>query len=233
MSDIELVQELTWDNFTLSHTLHENIPKGWEEFFNENKEVIHEISDELEKETRVICPVITNVFNAFYMCPFDSIKCIILAQDPYWDQKTAYGLAFSSYPGSISVPASLRNIFKKLRSEGYNTSSSYLGGWAHQGVFLINTALTVPEGCPEKHLKLWSKFTQNLFGYLQKKDKIVWILWGKKAQIYKKYCTKGLVLEGGHPSPVNTRGDFLDKDYFGPCNTYLESVGKLKIDWNP
>lgn len=233
MSDVILVEEVSWKNSTLEQSLIGNIPEGWEEFFESAKDIIHEISEALAKDTRTIWPELPNVFNAMYMCPYDNIKCIILGQDPYPTPKTAYGLAFSSYPGA-STPASLRNIFKKLREEGFATSTSYLEKWARQGVFLINTALTVPQGCPEKHLDLWEPFIRHLLLYIRKKEKIVWILWGKKAQFYRNFATvsNNHLLEGGHPSPVNTRGDFLDKDYFRPCNKYLESVGKVPIDWN-
>lgn len=233
MSDIELYEELNWGNCTLEQSLIGNIPEGWEDFFESAKDIIHELSEALKKDARVICPVLPNVFNAFYMCPYKDIKCLILGQDPYADPKTAYGLAFSSYP-KAPVPASLRNVFKKLREEGFSTSTSYLEKWARQGVFLINTALTVPQGCPEKHLDLWEPFIRQLFLHIRKRDKIVWMLWGKKAQFYRNFVNpvNNLLLEGGHPSPVNTKGDYLDKDYFRPCNKYLIAVGKSPIDWN-
>lgn len=233
--EVSLVDIIDWKSHTLTDLLFNNIPQGWETFFS-SQETLQSISESLHEETQKgveLCPDISNVFNAFYMCPFNEIKCVIVGQDPYHSPKTAYGLAFSSYPHS-TPPASLRNIFKKLRQEGFSTSTGYLGKWASQGVFLINTALTVPVGCPEKHLKLWEKFIECLFLYLSQKTSIVWMLWGKKAQKFRNFIdeTKNLLLEGGHPSPVNTRGDFLNKDYFHVCNMYLNTIGKSSIDWN-
>ena len=206
------------------------VPNGWEEFFSHSP--IQEILNTLNEEKRQLCPEPENVFNAFHMCSPDEIKCIIVGQDPYPTKGVAYGLSFSSKP-NCPTPASLRNIFKKLQQEGYTTKTSCLEKWARQGVFLINTALTVPEKCAGAHTELWYNFTLNLFQYLSKKEGIVWILWGKKAQLFRGYVNeKCLLIEGGHPSPINMHGGFLDKDYFTPCNKFLEIQGKDVIDWN-
>jgi uracil-DNA glycosylase len=229
-----------WSNRTLYDFLYSNMPSGWEKFF-EQEEVKVEISlisdflhTEVQEKKKLIWPELPHVLNAFYMCPEKKMKCVILGQDPYHTPNTAYGLSFSSYPGG-QIPPSLRNIFRKLLSEGYSIkpTSGYLEKWAREGVLLLNTALTVVQGCPESHLRIWEKFTEQLMNYLYEKESLVWILWGKKATKYRGYChPKSLLLEGGHPSPINTTGSFFSSNYFSPCNDYLSAKKITPIDWN-
>jgi len=231
---IVLDSEADWTNQTLEDYINYNIPAGWEEFFDlpEVEAAIHEISVALSEEKRTIWPTLPNLLNAFYMCPLHQMKVVIIGQDPYHSPKTAYGLAFSSYPGG-NFPASLRNVFTKLRQEGFTVKNPYLGHWANQGVFLINTALTVAESKAGSHVHHWIGFTTLLIKYLSKKEKLVWMLWGDKARVYRNYIQKhSKLLEGGHPSPLNTTGSFLAVDYFKPCNEYLKSQGISAIDWN-
>ena len=217
-----------WKNSRLEQWVINNYPQGWEDFFDKAKDILIEISDVLAQENRHVWPLMSDVFNIFYMCRPDQIKCIIVGQDPY-PNKSACGLAFSTKgtkgTKEIQSTPSMKNILKKLQQEGYTATTSNLEKWVKNGVFLINTALTVPEG--GNHLKLWKPFTDLLFEYLKYlKNQHVWILWGVKAQAYQKYGHK--VITGGHPSPANGLGNFLSSDYFNKCNEYLTE----KIDWN-
>lgn len=237
MVEILLESKVSWTNTSLESYVRGSLTMaGWNEFFEQTMEngAITKISDYLRSEKRPIWPRLPDVFNAFTMCPLDKLKCVIIGQDPYHSPDVAYGLAFSSRPDA-AVPASLRNIFKKLREEGFKAENPCLESWATQGVFLINTALTVTSGCPGSHLSIWEDFIYQLCEYLmKKKEQIVWILWGKKAQCFRGFVDikKNKLIEGAHPSPVNTSGGFLEHDYFRPCNQYLRDQGLTPIDWN-
>lgn len=233
--EIILDSEPTWKNQSLQDYLTHNIPDKWESFFEQSsvKDIIAKISLYLSEEKRTIWPFLPNLLNAFFMCPFDKLKVVIIGQDPYHTPNTAYGLAFSTCPKG-NFPPSLKNIFTKLKQEGFTAKNPCLESWARQGVFLINTALTVAESSPESHLKIWTDFTMDLIKFISKKEKVVWILWGGKAQMYRGFIkpSHSKLIEGGHPSPMNTTGSFLDKNYFRECNQYLQSKNITPINWN-
>lgn len=235
MAELVFVDKLTWENTTLYDYVYsyDNIPLSWEEFFmlEDTKQAVKTLSDNLQG---VIWPSLEYVFNALKLTPCGKISCIILGQDPYHTPDVANGLAFSSKKGA-PVPKSLINIFKKLKQEGYTHSTGCLEDWAKQGVFLLNTALTVKQGEAGSHLKHWREFIHLLLNYIYTHtEKIVWILWGLKAQAFRKFAMgrNGFLIEGGHPSPVNTNGEFLKYNYFNPANEFLKSVNKPVIDWN-
>lgn len=203
------------------------------------KEFADIVKDELDKiETEVnfdkICPPKDLIFSAFEKTPLSQIKVLILSQDPYHTPGVACGLAFSSFPGK-PPPPSLQNIFRKLRLEGFSrVNNGDLSDWASQGVFLLNVTLTVEKSKPKSHAKIWEKFTDKLISYLDEKlSHTVWILWGRDAQCYRGFVdpSKNLLLEGTHPSPLSASRGFFDKDYFMPCNKFLESKGKTPINW--
>lgn len=200
--------------YRLDDLLINNIPRGWEEFFESH--VITEIATRLEKE--VVWPRLSDVFNAFYMCEVPRV--VIVGQDGY-PNENGYGLAFSARPTAKKLPLTLQNIQKKVRQEGYDMRSGCLEGWARQGVLLLNVALTVGTK-PGSHLKLWEPFTRALFEYLSKREKLVWILWGRKAQSYLKHINpRHQIITGEHPSPIIPRGKFMENNYFKLANQFL------------
>ena len=139
-----------------------------------------------------IYPEGKNIFNAFELCPFNNVKVVILGQDPYHGKNQANGLSFSVNK-NINLPPSLKNIFKELK---YNYpdikfKDGDLSDWAKQGVLLLNSVLTVRDKSPGSHSKLgWEKFTDSVINLIsQKKDNIVFILWGAFAK--SKSTSKG------------------------------------------
>ncbi len=126
-----------------------------------------------EYETKSILPPKEDLFAAFKLTNLDNIKVVIIGQDPYPTKGVAHGLAFSVKKGN-KIPASLRNIFKELEEEniGFVTPKhGCLESWAKQGVFLINTVLTVEEGKPNSHKNVgWQTFTTNLIKYLNNEN---------------------------------------------------------------
>jgi uracil-DNA glycosylase len=177
------------------------------------------------------------VNNAFKLAPFSNIKVVILGQDPYHNIGQAHGLSFS-VPTGIKPPPSLMNIYKELRDDCNITipSNGNLESWAKQGVFLLNSVLTVQAHQPASHSKLgWQKFTDySISAISDNLENVVFMLWGNYA-IQKSILIderKHLILLAAHPSPFSAYRGFLGCRHFSKANEYLESKGIDKIKWD-
>lgn len=189
-----------------------------------------------EYKTNIIYPPAGLIFNSFELCPFDSVRAVIIGQDPYHGAGQAHGLCFSVRDG-VDYPPSLINIFREIESDmGYKPfSSGNLTRWASQGVLLLNATLTVRAHNPGSHQrKGWEEFTDSVINALNKeRENIAFFLWGAYAQ--KKGSsidrTKHLVLESVHPSPLSASRGFFGNKHFSRCNEYLLKYGLKQIDW--
>jgi uracil-DNA glycosylase len=184
-----------------------------------------------------VYPSKEDVFSAFKVTPFESVKVVILGQDPYHGPNQAHGLSFSVKPG-IKAPPSLANMYKELSQDidGFTIPDhGYLLSWAEQGVLLLNTVLTVEAGQAHSHKHLgWEQFTDSVIDALnQNATGIVFMLWGSHAQ--KKGAridrNKHCVLSGPHPSPLSAYRGFFGCGHFSKCNQYLVENHKTPIDW--
>jgi uracil-DNA glycosylase len=183
-----------------------------------------------------VLPAPENVFNALCLTPLEAVKVVILGQDPYPTPGDAHGLAFS-YVGQRRLPASLKAILAEM-ADDLGCAPPVMGDlshWARQGVLLLNTALTTEAGCAGAHLKLgWSALTdQAVAAVSAKRDAVVFMLWGAPARRRATLIdrTKHLVIESGHPSPLNTRRDFSGTRPFSRANTWLAERGLEPINW--
>lgn len=176
------------------------------------------------------------VFNAFTLCPFNSVKVVILGQDPYHGQGQAHGLSFS-VPDHVKVPPSLQNIYKEIHTDIGTPipQSGNLERWATQGVLLLNATLTVEASKPASHQGLgWERFTDAVIRKLSgEKEHLVFLLWGRFAQEKGALIDtkKHLVLTAPHPSPFSAYTGFFGSRHFSTTNAYLEAHGKTRIDW--
>ncbi|MGN0177239.1 MAG: uracil-DNA glycosylase [Methanobrevibacter sp.] len=202
------------------------------------KDYFLKIKEFIKKEynTKTIYPPFEDVFNAFKLTPLSNVKVVILGQDPYHEEGQAHGLSFST-PEGRPIPRSLKNIFKEISSE-YSYSipeSGCLEKWAKQGVFLLNTVLTVEKGNANSHSKCgWQTFTDNVINILNKqKQPIVFLLWGKQAEKKKELITNHnhLVLITSHPSPFSARRGFFGCNHFKLANEFLKENNIDEINW--
>ena len=181
-------------------------------------------------------PPANQIFRAFDLCPFDKVRVVIIGQDPYHDVNQAHGLCFSVQDG-IPAPPSLVNIYKELNRDLGKTipSSGNLTHWAEQGVLLLNATLTVEAHKAGSHQgKGWEELTDAAIQALnQKREKIVFMLWGSYAQRKGKYIDrrKHLVLEAVHPSPLSAYRGFIGCGHFSQANNYLMQHGLTPIAW--
>ena len=189
-------------------------------------------------EGLTIYPPADDVFNAFKLTPFDKVKVVILGQDPYHGPNQAHGLAFSVNEG-IAFPPSLQNIFKELTNdiEGFQIPMhGDLGDWARQGVFLLNTVLTVQQGQANSHADWgWEQFSDVVISALNKdRENLVFLLWGAHAQKKGRFIDKNkhLVLSAPHPSPLSSYRGFFGSSLFSKTNQYLVDKGYGAINWH-
>lgn len=192
---------------------------------------------ETEYSNNVVFPPRHLIFEAFNRTPFNKVKVVVLGQDPYHKLGQSHGLAFSVQVNT-TIPPSLRNIYKALKNDFENfeiPSHGNLSAWAEQGVLLLNTTLTVRESQAGSHQKKgWEKFTDHVIHLLSdKKEGIVFLLWGKPAQKKEKLIdtTKHCVLKSVHPSPLSAHRGFLENKHFSKANQYLINQGKSPINW--
>lgn len=188
-----------------------------------------------ERLSKTIYPPANDLFNAFKLTDFKDIKVVILGQDPYHGEKEAMGLSFSVRRG-VRTPPSLRNIFKELKDDiGVEREDTDLSSLAKQGVFLLNTVLTVEKDKANSHKDIgWEIFTDFVIKQINEKlNNVVFILWGRSARDKKKLITNPnhYIIESAHPSPLSAYNGFFGSKPFSKTNEYLIKVGKTPIDF--
>ena len=190
-----------------------------------------------QRASHMVFPAHSDMFRAFHLTSFAALKVVILGQDPYHGVGQANGLCFSVSTG-VSFPPSLRNIFKELEDDvGVSKpQSGDLAAWAEQGILLLNTTLTVRQGAPASHQgKGWETFTDEVIRCIsQKKEKIVFVLWGASARRKKSLIdvTKHTCIESVHPSPLSAYRGFFGSKPFSKINQLLKQQGVTEIDWS-
>lgn len=213
----------------------------WEEFIHsERKELyfkaIMEYIAERDAQDAVIYPHPKCWFRAFTLTPIESVRVVIIGQDPYHGERQADGLAFS-VPDFVKVPGSLKRIFMEIEQDLKlrAPNSGNLERWAKQGVLLLNTTLTVEKDQPASHSKIgWSTFTDTAIKLLELRDQpVVYMLWGRHAQEKWPLITNKnrLVLRAPHPSPLARDTSFVGCQHFSKANDWLEKKGAGKIVW--
>jgi len=188
-----------------------------------------------EEQDHTIFPPKSERFSAYNKTPFQAVKVVILGQDPYHGEGQAHGLSFSVRDEKI--PPSLKNIYKELADDvGCETPrSGDLSAWAEQGVFLLNTVLSVRASQAGSHQQRgWEQFTDATIRLLsEEKEHLVFILWGRPAQSKEKLIdsSRHLVLKAPHPSPLSSYRGFFGSKPFSKSNDYLKAHGITPIEW--
>jgi len=217
-------------------------PQLEQEFEQQYMRELREYLAQRKKKRAVVFPHSSLWFNAFSLTPRDSVKVVILGQDPYHGPGQAHGLSFS-VPAGVPIPPSLLNIYKEIDADLEADESTSLvkrrqgclSDWARQGVFLLNSVLTVEQGQAAAHQgRGWETFTDNVIAHLSdEREHLVFMLWGsyaqKKGQVIDS--KKHLVLKSPHPSPLSAHRGFLGCRHFSQANDYLLQNKQSAIDW--
>lgn len=217
------------------------IEESWERKLTQEFEepYFKELTDFVKQEylEHTVYPHPKNIFKAFELCPFDTVKVVILGQDPYHGPNQAIGLSFA-VAEEMRVPPSLQNIFKELESDLGKSlvhTDGDLSRWARQGVLLLNATLTVRARNANSHQgKGWEKFTDAVIKKLSDERKhLVFILWGNYARSKGTLIdsSRHLVIESTHPSPFSAHNGFFGSKPFSKTNTYLKEHGEKEIEW--
>jgi uracil-DNA glycosylase len=184
---------------------------------------------------RAVCyPAIADVMRAFHVTPLAKVRVVIIGQDPYHGPGQANGLAFSVHAGQ-QAPPSLRNILKEVWDDVGGMPWGDLTRWAEQGVFLLNSILTVEEKKPGSHRSLgWESWTDEVIRTISNhQPHVVFMLWGNYAQKKELLVdhTKHLVLKAPHPSPLSAYQGFFGCRHFSQANEFLSSKGLEQVMW--
>lgn len=213
----------------------------WDSFISREREKEYfkklQIFLEEERNQYEIYPKEEDVFNAFKYTPFEKTKVVILAQDPYIKEKQAIGIAFATGDGKIAP--SLKNIYKEIEDDLKIDTSEYTCdhpiSWAKQGVFMLNTTLTVRKGESNSHQgKGWSKFTDAAISELDKDNSPkVFLLWGNYAKKISGciHNPNHLILTAAHPSPLSANRGFFGCKHFSNTNNFLTKNNLTPINW--
>ena len=219
----------------------ESIPENWQRVLH------HELqspwwptlqsSVDTERSKCLVFPRIGSTFRALEITPPESVKIVILGQDPYHGVGQAQGLAFS-VPAGVPIPPSLRNIFIERKNDiGLDVpESGCLEPWALNGVLLLNSVLTVRSGHPNSHAGLgWENLTNAIItGIASRGVPTVFVLWGASARAKKKLIAGENihVIESAHPSPLSAHNGFFGSAPFSRVNTFLAAQDLAAIDWS-
>lgn len=179
------------------------------------------------------------IFRVFQETTFDTVKIVILGQDPYYKKGQADGLAFSVQPRLYPIPRSLSNILREYEEDlGFkHPRTGDLSTWARNGILLLNTIWTVEEGNAGVHQRInrkypWNTLTNEVVELLSnRKDKLVFILWGNHAKSYRHMIDekKHLVISSVHPSPRNFTNTSKDQDHFKGSRPFSKACEYLDI----
>ncbi|HEX7973338.1 MAG TPA: uracil-DNA glycosylase [Anaerolineales bacterium] len=216
------------------------LPAGWQEVVGEEtkKPYFNTLESFLaaERQRYTIYPKETEVFSSLEYTPYQSVRVLILGQDPYHGPRQAHGCSFSVRP-HVPPPPSLVNIFKELQADVGATPPDHgcLVPWARQGVLLLNAVLTVRAGQANSHQgKGWEQFTDAVFRAVNRSPtRVVFILWGayarRKAELVD--LSRHVIIQSAHPSPFSAENGFFGSRPFSRTNAALHQARLPEINW--
>lgn len=241
---IDEVETLEWTH-ALESLEQDTLGESWRKALHVefSKPYFRKLKDFLisEHKSHLVYPPIRDIYSWSRLTPLESVKAVILGQDPYHNTGQAHGLSFSVLPPT-KLPGSLKNIYKQLSIDVPTFSPPSIGDLtplARAGVLWLNTCLTVRAHTPNSHSKKgWESFTDAVIKAVLDREGgrgVVVFAWGLPAQ---KTCErlgidedKHLVLRSAHPSPLSARRGFLGNGHFRKANEWLRETNGSEIDW--
>jgi uracil-DNA glycosylase len=202
---------------------------SWQARLSASKDLLKAIEGRLKLEPQITPPA-DLVMRAFQE-PFESVKVLLIGQDPYPTKDVACGLAFA-VPEENKLPQSLKNLMKELSTDLPQVSNSgALANWSSQGVMLLNSALTTKVGSAGSHAKIWSGFTKDVIKQLDSSS-LVCLSLGEHAKKLSAAIVQGEVIQATHPSPLSASRGFFGSRIYSRVNSALQAKGLAPIDWS-
>lgn len=244
-------ESFTYSDMNILEYTKKHYPKKWKTLFERLIEggYLDEVSTFIQREIdakKIIYPPLPLIYNIFHQLSLADIKVVIVGQDPYIQAGQATGIAFSLASGFPATP-SIANIYAELTADGFTVEDRRGGDltkWVKQGVFLVNTCLTVRQAESGSHLgppsnkekNKWWYFTSQVFNHLNYNSEkgLVIIMWGASAKNYSSLFddNKHKKLTSPHPSPLSAHTGFFGSKPFSKCNTLLTQLGHTPVDWS-
>jgi uracil-DNA glycosylase len=192
------------------------------------------------KETDVFPPS-KEIFRAFQLTPYNNVNTVIIGMDPYpnlyKEKPVACGLSFAPRDRDY-IPPSLRQIYNRIKEDFYSDEMTFpvdlnIEHWAKQGVLMLNAALTVEQGKPGSHMKVWENWTTEVINALNEYSTgVIFCLWGKDAQAFQsKIGSHHIVLTAEHPVAASYQGRQWSCNHFKQINTHLMGANGYNIEW--
>jgi uracil-DNA glycosylase len=216
-----------------------------EEYFGEWSKVLDlaeadRIIRKLSASNHVICPQLKDIFRAFTLCPLNSLRAVLIGQDPYPQRGIATGLAFANSPDTLDTKLSPSLEILKESVINYTIPHRIINfdpsleKWEAQGVLLLNSALSCELGRVGSHTLLWRPFMKSLLTNLSKyRTGIVYLLMGTQAQSLEPYINKQFnhVIHIRHPSWYARQRQRMPSDIWQEINTILIGQNGYGIEW--
>jgi uracil-DNA glycosylase len=215
-------------------------PRGWENIFisfkKELDEIYYLLREEIQKGKQIY-PTFENIFRPFYETPLESVRVVIMGQEPYHNPDQANGLAFSVNRGT-KIPPTLMNIYYELEDEIHDFSipdHGDLTNWTKQGVLLLNCSLTVERERKITHEVVWEGLIKRIVKECSNKGGVIFVLWGKEAFKFDIYIDTSIntILKSSHPSPYSADKGSNKEKFFG-CGHFkmINELLNTPINWN-
>jgi uracil-DNA glycosylase len=247
MLKLNIVSNKIDESWTIEKICDTYPPATWDKVFLLAKDELKTISAIVENQEIMhgrIYPLKKDIFNAFNLTPLNTVKVVIIGQDPYHQIinsngnliPRATGLSFSVRKEDV-IPSSLKNIFTELTNtvRGFNIPEhGDLTEWTQQGILLLNSSLTVNPSDPGSHGEIWLCFIKHILKEIARVNpQCIYVLWGREAQKIKPLIgNKSIILEAAHPSGLSARRGFFGCDHFNLINEHLINLEKQTITWS-
>ena len=223
----------------MAQPLEDLVHPSWVSVLDSKRETLARLGEFLRAESaagHLWLPAGGNILRAFSV-PLESVRVLIVGQDPYPTPGHAVGLSFSVSPETRPLPRSLQNIYRELVDDlGVpRPTNGDLSPWTSAGVMLLNRVLTVRAGEPGSHRgKGWEQITDTAIrGLVERPDQpLVAILWGRDAQTLAPLLDDAPVITSAHPSPMSADRGFFGSRPFSRSNGLLEDLGADPVDWS-
>lgn len=187
-----------------------------------------------------VCPNKFDVFKAFHLCPFNSIKVVFVGQDPYPQKDVATGILFGNKCTTLedklspSLQIIKRACIDYTVPHGIIQFDNTLESWSKQGILMLNSALTCELNKVGSHTMIWRPFISKFINRLSNSyPGLIYVLFGNQAQTFIPYINPNSndIVKVEHPAWFARTGKEMPNTLFTSINTILKNKYNTTIKW--